>query len=457
MKKIKTLLLTAITILSACKEDFIDLAPVSEPNAENFYKTANDFNTALVAAYSTLQSHVDIYFELVEYRSDNLFLDAPTAGTQDRYNIDKFKETSANELLNEAWGVHYNGLLRCNKILTLIGGVEMNEALKEQYEGEARFIRAYTYFNLVRFWGKVPLVLQPVSPEEALKIGRTDVSKVYNAIKEDLTIASEYLPSSYSGSDLGRATSGAASTLLGKVYLTQGKFSEAKAILSQVLGKYSLLNNVDDVFDVNNKMNTEIIFAIRFNKDVVGEGHGLWFSVSDITTSPISDDLLNAFSANDKRRNLVAYTKVGSVLVLNKFHDERSLVTNSAGNDYIILRYPDVLLMYAEAHNEMGYNANGDAFKYLNEVHTRAGLTPLTSDDLPNQVAFRAAILKERQFEFPFEGQRWFDLIRTGAAIDEIAKTGLSIREYQFIYPVPNAEIEKINNKDIFDQNPGYN
>ena len=113
--------------------------------------------------------------------------------------------------------------------------------------------------------------------------------------------------------------------------------------------------------------------------------------------------------------------------------------------------------MYAEALNEIGYNANGDAFKYLNEVHERAGLATLTSNDIPDQEAFKASIFKERQLEFPYEGHRWFDLIRTGMAKSEMAKIGLDIAEYRHIFPVPQTEIEKMNNTDIFNQNSGYN
>ncbi len=455
MKKIIIIIFTIFSLYS-CEEDFLDLAPHDEANVGNFYKDANDFNTALMAAYAKLQSEVGIYFEMVEYRSDNIELSAPTAGTQDRYNIDKFEETSANGILLSTWATYYNGILRCNEVISRLEDTDFS--IKNQYDGEAHFIRALTYFNMVRFWGEIPVILNPVSPNEALSIGRSDINEVYQTIENDLLKAIEQLPVSYQGVDIGRATSGAAKALLGKVYLTQKKITETKNILEQIVdGVYSLQNDVTDVFNVNNKMNSEIIFAIRFNKEVVGEGHGDWFTVSDVSISPITEILKEAYSDEDNRKELIQYTQFGAAFKLNKFYDEPSTTTKKVGNDFIVLRYADVLLMYAETLNEIGYNANGDAFKYLNEVHERAGLIAINSTDVSDQGAFRTAILKERQLEFPFEGHRWFDLIRTGMAKSEMAKNGLDIAEYRYIFPVPQTEIEKMNNKDIFDQNPGYN
>jgi len=454
MKRITIVLLIA-TLFTACEEGFLELSPPSEANVNNFFQDANDFNTALMACYGQLQKYVNTYFDLVEYRSGNLNIIAPTASNLERYNIDRFVETSANSIIRDAWALYYNTILRCNKIISQAEGIDMNEALKQQYIGESRFIRALTYFNLVRFWGNVPIVLKPISPEEALKIGRSEISEVYAVIEEDLIAAVEYLPESYNDNDIGRATSGAAKSLLGKVYLTQNKYSEAKSILSQVLNKYSLLDSINDVFDVANKMNAEVIFAIRFNKEVIGEGHSSWFAVSDVSTSHISDYLLNSYSANDKRKSLVEYSQVGTGFVLNKFYDLQSSTTKKVGNDYIILRYSDVLLMYAEALAEEGDLNN--ALNYLNMVHQRAGLPEILSSELPDIQSMKEALLKERKLEFPLEGKIWFDLIRTGTAISEIAKIGITIQEYQLIYPVPHTEVEKINNDNIFPQNPGYN
>ncbi|WP_339916912.1 RagB/SusD family nutrient uptake outer membrane protein [Yeosuana marina] len=454
MKKIIYKILIGVMFLTSCSNDFVDLAPKDFLNSEDFYKTKDDFNAAVIAAYAKLQGQVGLYFELVEWRSDNLDLGAPTAGTQDRYNINKFQETSANGIIQDAWANFYNGIFRANVIIDKIGNANFDETLKKQFEGEARFLRALTYFNIVRIWGDAPIILNEISAEESLSIGRSPVSDVYATIESDLQFAMANLPSTQ---DLGRATVGAAKVLLGKVYLTEKKYTEAVAVLNEVVGQYTLLPHIADVFDVDNKANNEIIFSIRFNKEVEGEGHGLWFAVTDVSISPFTSKLVNAYSLNDERKGLIDYQPSGSQLVPGKFFDIQSAATRDFGNDYILLRQADVFLMLAEALNEQGYQASGDAFNFLNQVRLRAGLGAFTSVDLPDQTSFRSAVLNERFLEFPFEGHRWFDLIRTNTAKDEIGSAiGVDIQDYQLLYPVPQAEIEKINNTSLFYQNAGY-
>ena len=214
------------------------------------------------------------------------------------------------------------------------------------------------------------------------------------------------------------------------------------------------------VFDVNNKMNDEIIFAVRFNKDVEGEGHGYWFSIINLTDDTNqTKSLKECYKDGDKRKNLITYVKVeDKVCVMNKFKDVKSATYNTVGNDQIILRYADVLLMYAEALNEISYSnlQNSEAMVALNAVHTRAGLSPLQITELPDQDSFRKAIMLERQQEFPYEGQRWFDLVRMGGAKEAMKAEGHTIQDYQFLYPIPKTELERINNTELLWQNTGY-
>jgi hypothetical protein len=443
--------LVILTIFTSCSKEFTELSPENFLNAQEFYKTKDDFNSAVIAAYAKLQTHVSLYFEL-EYRSDNLNILAPTAGTQDRFDLNEFKETSANGIVQDAWRIYYNQIFRCNVITDNISGANFD--LKDQYEAEARFLRALTYFNIVRLWGDAPLVLSQVSPEDALSIVRSPVSMVYEAIEADLVFAAANLPAS--SSSFGRATSGAAKSLLGKVYLTEKKYAEAVSILNEVVGQYTLLLNVKEVFDTNNKLNNEIIFSIRFDKELSGENHGLWLNVSDVSTSDMSSKLIGAYDALDPRKFLAEYQPNGNLFAPGKFLDEESTSTRRFGNDYILLRYADVLLMIAEAQNEIGYQSSGVAFNYLNDIRERAGLTALTPTEVPNQSTFRDVILNERFLEFPYEGQRWFDLTRTHTAKAEMALLGKTVQSHQLLWPIPQAEIEKVNNPDILGQNPGY-
>lgn len=448
--------------MTSCGDSFFDLEPASSVTIDKVYKTASDYNVAVIGCYAKLQSQVNFYTECCEYRSDNLSLGAPTAGTQDRYDIDHFTEKPSNGILSSYWANFNNNVYRCNLLLDQIDGANFAENLKKQYKGEAMFIRALNYFNMYRIWGGVPATKHVVSAAEALKVARYSDEQMFDLIAGDLKeiVDNNYLPETYSSADMGRATSGAAKALLGKVYLTFHKWSEAKDILSQLIGKYQLVSPIAQVFNVDNKNNNEIIFAVHFNKEIEGEGHSYWYNLtnaSDDTNQTSS--LLNTFPTGDTRKDLITYVQVEkNVRLMNKFYDTKSPTFKTVGNDQILLRYADVLLMYAEALNEIQYDASEGslALKYLNAVRQRAGISNLTAKQLPTQEKFRKGILVERQREFPYEGQRWFDLVRMGFAKSVMAENGVEIKDYQLLFPIPQQEIEKVGNKSILWQNPGY-
>lgn len=462
MKKILVLASLATLLMTSCGDSFFDLEPASSVTIDKVYKTASDYNVAVIGCYAKLQSQVNFYTECCEYRSDNLSLGAPTAGTQDRYDIDHFTEKPSNGILSSYWANFNNNVYRCNLLLDQIDGANFAENLKKQYKGEAMFIRALNYFNMYRIWGGVPATKHVVSAAEALKVARYSDEQMFDLIAGDLKeiVDNNYLPETYSSADMGRATSGAAKALLGKVYLTFHKWTEAKDILSQLIGKYQLVSPIAQVFDVDNKNNNEIIFAVHFNKEIEGEGHSYWYNLtnaSDDTNQTSS--LLNTFPTGDARKDLITYVQVEkNVRLMNKFYDTKSPTFKTVGNDQILLRYADVLLMYAEALNEIQYDASEGslALKYLNTVRQRAGISNLTVKQLPTQEKFRKGILVERQREFPYEGQRWFDLVRMGFAKSVMAENGVEIKDYQLLFPIPQQEIEKVGDKSILWQNPGY-
>lgn len=462
MKKILVLASLGTLLMTSCGDSFFDLEPASSVTIDKVYKTASDYNVAVIGCYAKLQSQVNFYTECCEYRSDNLSLGAPTAGTQDRYDIDHFTEKPSNGILSSYWANFNNNVYRCNLLLDQIDGANFAENLKKQYKGEAMFIRALNYFNMYRIWGGVPATKHVVSAAEALKVARYSDEQMFDLIAGDLKeiVDNNYLPETYSSADMGRATSGAAKALLGKVYLTFHKWTEAKDILSQLIGKYQLVSPIAQVFNVDNKNNNEIIFAVHFNKEIEGEGHSYWYNLtnaSDDTNQTSS--LLNTFPTGDARKDLITYVQVEkNVRLMNKFYDTKSPTFKTVGNDQILLRYADVLLMYAEALNEIQYDASEGslALKYLNAVRQRAGISNLTAKQLPTQEKFRKGILVERQREFPYEGQRWFDLVRMGFAKSVMAENGVEIKDYQLLFPIPQQEIEKVGNKSILWQNPGY-
>ena len=454
---------TLSLFVCSCQSDFLDLTPQSQPNVDNFYQTANDFNNAVNGAYDVLQSgnqYGGDFNTLIETRSDNVLDNDPSSNAGLRYNIDRFIEPTTNTVLRDTWGSLYTGINRTNLILDKIETVTIDAPLKARYKGEAQFIRALSYFNLVRLWGRVPLVLTAGSTTEARSYVRNEVVDIYAAIEKDLTDAAANLPVSYTGADVGRATSGAAKALLGKVLVTETKFAQAVPVLREVItaNTYRLLPNVADVFLVSNENNVEIVFAVKFRKGVGGalpEGHGLWYGTN--IGDNIEPSLRAAYPAGDKRQPLTVQIPVPSNVnvVPRKWYDEVS-ATNDVGNDFPVLRYADVLLLYAESLNETGYQATGDAFTYLNQVRTRAGVPVYAAAQLATQAAFRNAVINERRLELALENDRWFDLVRTGTAINALLATRITVPANRLIYPIPQAEIDTYNNSTTFPQNPGY-
>lgn len=454
-----TISLTAICLLSGCQKNFLDLKPLSQPNADNFYRTANDFGNAVNGAYDNLQTSNQYggdFNTLLEARSDNVVDIDPSSNAGLRYNIDRFIEPTTNSILRDTWGSLYAGVNRTNLILDKIDAVDFDATLKARYKGEAQFIRGLLYFNLVRLWGNVPLVLTGGTTSDARGYKRNEVNEVYAAIEKDLTAAATNLPATYTGANVGRATSGAAKSLLAKVLITEKKYAEAVAYLRDVItsGTYRLLTNPGDPFLVANKNNAEMVFAVKYRKGGL-EGHGLWYGTN--IGNNIEPTLRAAYSPEDKRLPLVVQVPVPNNVnvVPRKFYDEFSSA-NDVGNDFPVLRYADVLLLYAEALNEVGYAATGDAFTSLNAVRTRAGVAAYTAAQLPTKDAFRTAVINERRLELALENDRWFDLVRTGTAIDALKKTGITVPATRLIYPIPQSEIDVYNNPTTFPQNPGY-
>lgn len=450
--------------LSACQQGFLDLKPQSQPNVDNFYQTANDFGNAVNGAYDVLQSanqYGGDFNTLLEARSDNVLDNDPSSNAGLRYNVDRFIEPTTNSILRDTWGSLYTGINRSNLILDKIDAVTFDNTLKARYKGEAQFIRALSYFNLVRLWGRVPLVLKAGTTTDSRSYTRNEVAEVYAAIEKDLTDAAASLPVSYTGTDVGRATSGAAKGLLGKVYVTEKKFAQAVTVLREVIsaGTYSLLPNVADVFTVANKNNPEILFAVKFRKGVGGplpEGHALWYGTN--IGDNIEASLRAAYPAGDKRLPLTVQIPVPNNVnvVPRKFYDVFS-ATNDVGNDFPVLRYADVLLLYAEALNESATQFSGDALAALNQVRSRAGVSVYTEAQLGGmQAAFREAIINERRLELALENDRWFDLVRTGKAVDALKVTGITVPANRLVYPIPQSEIDAYNNPTTFPQNQGY-
>ncbi|MBE9463553.1 RagB/SusD family nutrient uptake outer membrane protein [Dyadobacter subterraneus] len=471
-----------IILLTACSEDFLDLKPISTATSDNFYKTADDFKNAVNGAYAGLQAAglAGNSYIFGEIASDNTVAVASGSVT-DQDEFDRFYIKTTNPYISGRWNDAYSVIARFNTILDKIGAVTMDENLKNRYIAETKFLRAVVYFDLVRTFGDVPLILKPVStPDEGYSFGRNPAAEVYTQIEKDLTDAESVLPVSYTGADIGRATKGAAKSYLGKVYLTQKKYSTVVSKLKEVIdqGNYALLPSYADVFKVANKNNKESVFDVQYKSGGTGEGNA-WpnsFAPQNSGNAVIAfggdgnnqptTDIINAYEAGDLRKDVSvasSYTNATGQVIPDRFikkYYDVPVAKNDNGNNIPLIRYADVLLMYSEALNEIGYQAAGDAFTYLNMIRTRAGLAPKTSSDVPTQQAFRLAIEQERRVELAFEGQRWFDLVRTDRAITVINGKKDQIRlvnqltANNLVFPIPQSQIDI--NKEKIKQNPGY-
>ena len=459
----KTIIKTALTgtlllSLASCSDSFFEQYPSNNVTEGNFYKTDEDFNQGIYACYDKMKTQMAFYLNELAYRSDECYLESMAVSTQDRYDIDRFQEKSNNGIMKNIWNAWYNGIYRCNDVLGHMAGKTLVNG--DKYRGEALFLRSWWYFSLYRVFGGVPVTTTVVSPADAKNIARCSDEDMYNRLMEDLTEAISLLPEKRS-KEVARVTKIAAQALLAKVYLTFGKYPEAQKVLEDAMTDtgYGLMATTAQVFDVSNKMNKEIIFALYYNK-TNDHGHGYWYSTNTNVLADVRNptpEFKAIYSADDNRLNLInTYTKItNSLYAMTKWMDTYDAqFTQQVGNDFPLLRYADVVLMYAEALGQQG-NISG-ALTYLNKTRKRAGLTELTEAEVVDKKTFIQELADERGREFALEGQRWFDLVRLDLAVDFFKARGYSVDSHNLLFPIPQDQIEIVNDKSILWQNPGF-
>ncbi|WP_158860281.1 RagB/SusD family nutrient uptake outer membrane protein [Lunatibacter salilacus] len=484
----KVVYILALLTFSRCSGDFIDIAPISNANEQNFYNTEQDFLNAIYGAYSTLKmsgTYSDNIQLIGDLRSDNTEMGTTASVRFPFYELSEFMDQETSPIVANVWNHHYMGIRRVNTILDRIDDSNANDQVRSTIVAEAKFLRALFYFNLVRVFGDVPLTTSRIlTVEDAYEFSRTASNEVYNQIIEDLIAAEEALPLQI-GNLHGRATKGAAGSLLGKVYLTIHEYEKAKIVLGKVIGsdQYDILDNFSDLWRAENKNNMESIFDVQFEKNVTASTGApfterytpylyphLPFRTTGGGYNIPTEDLIEAFEQNDLRKGASlkeSYINTDGSIVSGlegryniKFYD-MPIQGGGSGNNWPILRYADVLLMYAEALNEISFDPNGPSFDLLNRIRRRAGLPEKTfnhSDPfyaVNSQEEFRLAIEQERRVELAFEGHRWFDLVRTNRAVDVInPKVSAGVQPHQLLLPIPLSQVQ-INPENI-SQNPGY-
>ncbi len=490
ISRLSSLILISALTFTGCSDDFVDVDS-QDQNSETFFNTEQDYQDALIGAYDLLQaSYINVM--LGEIASDNTLAGGESAidvpGIQE---IDDMIHTPINANLRDVWNWMFSGVNRANFLLEFKDKTDFPG--RDNVVAQATFLRAYYYFELVKFFGDVPLAVDVrLLFGDQDVVDRTPASEVYAQIETDLMFAAANLPTVQT--ETGRVTRGAAQSLLGKVLLYQNKFEAAAQVLDQVIdsGAYQLVNDVTIIFENEFENNSESVFEIQYT-DLEGAGFGcLQCSEGNVAVGfngirnyngPLfesgfsfnvpTQEVYDAYTSNDLRRdayilNIIAFAEANQDFnngagvtftegfehtgFFNRKYIPRQGDSNIGDqnltnpNNYRAIRYADVLLMAAEAHNR-GTGNDALALQYVNEVRDRAGLIPIN----PTGTALTEAIYLERRLELVGEGHHFFDLVRTGRATVEI--DGFTPNKNE-LFPIPLIEIQLAGNR--WDQNPGY-
>lgn len=475
--------------MTGCQSDFLTVIPETNLSSGIFFKTEADFVQAVNATYVPLRA---IFNErawiLGELHSDNTYyarniLFGAVDGTE---NVADFAipignsttdkgvavKVTANDNVLQQYRYDYQIIARANQILDVIDKVDFNADSKNNLKGQALFLRAFAYFELVRYFGQVPLHLKPVTGRGDAALPLSTKEELYAQIEKDATAAAGLLFSK-AKQEAGRVTSGSAKTLLADLYLTQKKWAQAEAAAKDVVNDtYSLMPDYNDAFTytASNKNNAESIFEVQYMEGSAGYNGNYIYRVipTPITAAELAPitgtsnpqglsgennniptpDVIAAYEKGDKRKDI----SIGTVTLSQSLRDNKVYpyikkfarthsLHNNTGQNWPVYRFSEALLFLAEALNEQGKTT--DAATYLNRVRTRAGLAATTA---ASQTDMREAIFKERRVELAFENKRWFDLVRTGRVKEIITAYGARVKakptDYYFpagAVPPPNA------------------
>ncbi len=514
MKKLHYIIIFFYFALSSCKK-IIDLYPESNLSTGTFYSNNEEVKAGLTGCYNGLQNPLYREWQFTELRSDNSYMGSPgstNSFNRDLSDLDEFIPATTNDAIYRYWLDTYFNIRNCNIVLQKLGvsydpvsgaislaniTIPISDANRKQYAGEAMFIRAHHYFNLVRLFGGVFLVHTPISPTASKTMNRSAVADIYKLIIADLSTAATYMNSlkfsQVAPANKGRATSWAAKALLGKVYLTQNKKTEAIAQLQDVVTNsgYGLQATYAGVFSIANELNNEIIFTVSYKAGGFGLGSsfgndfGPLGSVGVINGSPRgwntpTSNIDSFYTAADARKavNIGRY-RPGTpqeILYVQKYLTP-VVITDDGESDWPIIRYADVLLMLAEAQGNTGSSVG-----YISQIRVRAGLGAI-SGAFATIAEFEKELADQRRAEFAFENHRWFDLVRyktTLTTIDplQILKAHFAyeylshystytaptptlaflqgnVTDAKLLLPIPQREIDT-NTQLVIEQNPGY-
>ncbi len=494
-QKIAKIALAFVLLFSAsCKPDYLDVVPRGSLTADNFYKTAEHAELATNAVYNVMRRwevSALAYLGCTDILSDDADKGSEPNDALFMLDMDNLTFDAGNIAPLTTWDGYYRAIYRANIAIEKIPAIDMDTKLRARYVGECQFLRAHFYFNLVRWFGDVPLITAALSPDQFNQT-RTPTADVYKQIIKDLQDAIAVLPekSQYAPADLGRVTKGSARGLLAKVYLTTKDYVNAEKYALELMNsnEYSLLPDYTKIFLLEGENSSESIFEIqatqkaeRKTDDLPYNGGSQYNEVQGVRGSPNlgwgfnrpSNSFILEFEAGDPRRDATILYEGevlpdGSAIVeknpnlFNARFNQKAWTpaltgSNSNGPGNIrILRYSDVVLIAAEAMNENGKTAL--ALTNLNAVRKRArgtNTTILPDVTLTDKVKLREAIWHERRVELGMEQQRWFDLVRTGQTEAALTKHGKKfVKNKHELLPIPQKEIDL--SSQLLKQNPGY-
>ncbi len=486
-------------MMSSCSDEFLNKADPTVLVADGFYSNEKEVEQAVAGVYGMLRNHFNSEWQYNEFISDNttLHFNVGNRGQGPSLEaIEFWQYNAATGNVANLYNTIYTILVNVNTTLKRLPAANASDGVKQRAEGEMKMIRAYLYFQLVQHFGDVIIVTEPAStPSEAFALERQPVETVYAQIISDLDQAIAALPATYPANQTGRVTKGAALSLLGKVRLTRKEYPLAISTLNQVVGlNYQLLDNYKDIFIPANKNHRESIWDIQYQGDNLFGVHSSFIytfapreSGGAVINFPGQEgggwntpslDLIQAYEQGDLRKSVSlkeGYFNLQGVLVpvpfINKYNHPHT-IRNVTNDNWPVIRYADVLLMLAEAINEVS-GPTGDAFGYLNAIRVRAGLNPLTG---LSKDAFRTAVLHERRIELAFENHRWLDLKRTKTVPELVSflnayglkeranpttsRGGIPFSNADFIFEphevlFPMPEVQTRINPSLR-QNPGY-
>lgn len=474
-----------MTIQSGCNKDFLEVDPQGQQPSEQFWQSEADATKAVNAMYGNLREWKQVAFApmaIESLPSDDTEKGSDPSDASFMNTFDNFTATSTQGQLQDFWTGQYQEINLANQVLDNIPAIEMDPALKARYIAEAKFLRAYAYFRLVRAFGGVPLRLSVPKDATEYNIPRNTKEEVYAAVEKDLTDAAAVLPQTYGPADVGRATKGAALALHAKVSMYQAKWQQVYDLTKSVMGLgYSLFPNYEQQFRIANENNQESVFEIQaqYVPGNCGVSNSQYSEIQGVRGVPgggwgfnvPTQDLANAYEAGDPRRDATILfkgetTPQGELIptsVPNPMYNQKSYVpfntypgecSSGSGQNIRVIRYADVLLMHAEAANELGKPQ--EALTALNAVRARArggnagvlpNVTTTAKDDLRN------AIWRERRVELAMENDRFFDLVRQGRAAQVLGTKGFVAGRNE-VWPIPQNEIDL--SAGVLVQNPGY-